>query len=226
MSQYQTGTVDVTYNSQSVTGIGTLWLANVSIGDLFMVRGINTHYEVASIPTNTSLTLNSVWAGSTLTGQDYEITRDFTTNYDLIEICVGDKDWPFHMTKNFRDIDSLILAATSMDYTVEDHTDETTVTLTTSDFMPIIHLCSTATLKCTVYLPSIDSNHLGKRIRIRKAGAGEVEINGADSDTIMDTNTKVKNAYTTETAAFIELYVETASHWGCGGLLGRWETTT
>lgn len=224
MSQYTTGLVDVTYNSNTVSGTGTLWLANVSVGDLFMVRNINTHYEVATIPSNTSLTLNSVWAGSTLTDQNYEITRDFTSNYNLIEICTGDKDWPFHMTKNFRDIDSYLVTGFSGKYAVTDHTDDTSITLTSSDFLGV-HICSTLTSKCTVYLPSIDSNDIGQWYKIRKAGAGEVEIVGADSDTIMDSNTKVGNAYTTETFAFIELYVETSTHWGCGGLLGRWQTS-
>ena len=35
MGQYQTGTANVTNGSQTVTGNGTSWLANVTVGDIF-----------------------------------------------------------------------------------------------------------------------------------------------------------------------------------------------
>ena len=39
MSQYKTGTATVTNGSATVTGSGTLWLANVTAGDSFTVAG-------------------------------------------------------------------------------------------------------------------------------------------------------------------------------------------
>ena len=222
-----TGTVDVTSGSASVAGLGTTWLANVTVGDLFMVRDIYTNYQIASIPTDSSITISPVWAGTTLTGQNYQIVKDFTPEYDLIEIHPGDRNWAFNITENFRSIDTLIAGIDTtvpLPYDVESYSEQASVILTISDLNKV-HVCSAATLKCTITLPSISVTEIGYWVKIRKAGAGEIEIVASDSDTVMDTGTKVNNAYITETAAFIELYVETATHWGCGGLLGRWTTS-
>lgn len=224
MSQYMTGTVDVTSGSATVAGLGTAWVANVTVGDLFMVNNIYTHYEVASIPSDTSLVLNANWAGSTLTGQSYQVVRDFTPIYDLLEVSPGDRNWAFNITKTFRMIDLLLSTATS-GYTVVDHTDETNVTLDSDDFNKI-HIFSTATTKCTVTLPSIATADIGKWLKLRKAGAGEVEVVAADSDTLIDTGTQINNAYPTELSALLDIYVEIATHWGFGSApFGRWTTS-
>ena len=224
MSQYMTGLCDVTSGSATVGGTGILWIANVTVGDLFMIRNIYTHYEIASIPTDTSLTLSPAWAGSTLTDQSYQVVRDFTPIHDLLEVAPGDRNWAFNITKTFRMIDLLLSTATS-GYTVVDHTDETTVTLD-SDDLNKIHIFSTATTKCTVTLPSIATADIGKWLKLRKAGVGEVEVVAADSDTLIDTGTQINNAYPTELSALLDLYVETAIHWGFGSApFGRWTTS-
>ena len=77
MSQYRTGTATVTNGSATVTGSGTLWLANVSANDLFVVGGVS--YFVSGVSTNTSLTLTAPYAGTTGGGKSYVIHRDFAT---------------------------------------------------------------------------------------------------------------------------------------------------
>lgn len=69
---YKVGTVSVTTNSTTVTGAGgTAWVANVAIGDaIHLPNGI---YEIASVVSNTSITLASVYLGSTDTGVAYKI---------------------------------------------------------------------------------------------------------------------------------------------------------
>jgi hypothetical protein len=108
MSQYITGSVDVTNASNVVSGNGTLWNTNnaVQAGDVFMVDGVYTDYEIASVDSDTQITLTANWAGSTLTYQSYQITRNFTPNYNFREIHKGDREWPFHYTEALRDIDT------------------------------------------------------------------------------------------------------------------------
>jgi len=85
MSQYQNGTVSVTNNNNVVTGSGTLWLANISTGDLFTKEGDNVAYTVASIPSNTQITLTGNYGGSSSSGSSYGITIDFTSEgYPLL----------------------------------------------------------------------------------------------------------------------------------------------
>lgn len=227
MSQYQTGLVDVTSGSATISGTGTVWTTNVTIGDLFMVNNISTHYEVATILTDTSIGLNSAWAGTTLTDQNYQITTDFTPNYDIPEVSQGDKNWAFGITAALRIIDSQLKINYDLAvgiYDIDDHTDETSVTLEVSDLNKV-HIFSTATSKCTVYLPSVSSTELGYWLKARKAGAGEVEIQAADSDTLMDTGDTQVNNSTSNVNEILGLYLETASHWATDGLVGTWTSS-
>lgn len=72
MAWYRTGTVSVTNGSTTVTGSGTLWVANAVAG-----YGINLPdgrlYEIASVNSNTSITLGTAYLGSTASGQAYSI---------------------------------------------------------------------------------------------------------------------------------------------------------
>jgi len=106
MGQYIIGTVDVTNGSQDVVGIGTEWNTYAHVGDLFKVSGINTIYEIGVVTDDTHISLSANWTGSTLVDQDYQITVDFTPNFNLTEIWAGDRDWPYHLTKTIRDIDT------------------------------------------------------------------------------------------------------------------------
>ena len=74
-SDYTTGTVTVTSGSATVSGSGTAWLANVRAGDFFTGPDDET-MEIQGVQADTGLTLFEVYAGSTLAGQAYTITRD------------------------------------------------------------------------------------------------------------------------------------------------------
>jgi len=108
MSQYRTGTVSVTNGSATVTGSGTSWLTNVEAGDLFKVKSENVIYTIASVNSNTQLTLSTNYAGSTASGLEYQIVRDFTPNLSLPEVSPGDIDWPVHLTQSLRKIDNAV----------------------------------------------------------------------------------------------------------------------
>lgn len=70
---YTTGTVSVTNNSNTVTGSGTTWLNTVQPGWKFRVNTNGNWYTVASVSSNTSLTLTTPYFGPTATGQAYTL---------------------------------------------------------------------------------------------------------------------------------------------------------
>jgi hypothetical protein len=106
MSQYKTGTVSVTNGSATVTGTDTSWSGNVSAGDAFTIVGSGVTYTVASVSSNTSLTLSAPYAGSTASGQSYAITRDFTAD-GIVEMSQGDIETATIFTRAVRKIQDL-----------------------------------------------------------------------------------------------------------------------
>lgn len=68
MSQWQTGTVDVTNGSSVVTNTGTAWASNANVGDLFAVEGDGVLYVIASVDSDTQVALAANYAGTTGTG--------------------------------------------------------------------------------------------------------------------------------------------------------------
>jgi len=124
--QYKIGTVDVTNASATVVGYNTLWLANVQAGDSFKIRGENVIYTVASVDTNTQLTLSSTYVGDSASGVNYQITKDFTDNLGLTEIWAGDIDWPYHLTAGvIRKLDNLLGYMNTNSITTTDDTKTT-----------------------------------------------------------------------------------------------------
>lgn len=111
MSQYRTGTVAVTSASAVVTGSGTSWLTYVAVGDTFKIESENAIYNIASVDSDTQITLTTNYAGTTASSQSYQITVDFTPNLEIPEIWAGDLDWPYHLTNGLRLIDSLFAGA-------------------------------------------------------------------------------------------------------------------
>lgn len=76
--QYTTGTVAVTNGSAIVTGSGTLFLTNASIGDIFTIQDEGVWYQIASVDTDLQVTLTANYAGTTDSGLGYAITSDFS----------------------------------------------------------------------------------------------------------------------------------------------------
>lgn len=73
MSYYNTGTIAVTNGSTAVTGTGTAWVNTIFPGDVLIGPG-GVAYVIASVASNTSLTLARAYLGTTASGQAYDIT--------------------------------------------------------------------------------------------------------------------------------------------------------
>lgn len=73
MAWYTTGTVTATLNNATVTGAGTLFLANVRIGDGITIAGSTTIHEVTNVASNTQLTISPVYPGTTGATKTYAI---------------------------------------------------------------------------------------------------------------------------------------------------------
>ena len=113
MSQYKTGTATVTNNSPTVTGTNTLWLANVTAGDSFTVAGDGVMYDVASVDSDTEVTLSVAYSGVTASGVVYTIARDFTSPDNFPELTTGDIETPTIITRALRKIQSKFTAIVS-----------------------------------------------------------------------------------------------------------------
>lgn len=74
MSWTKSGKVSLTNGSAAVYGAGTAWVSGgkARAGDVFMAPG-GALYEVASVESNTQLTLSSAYLGSTTSGQAYAL---------------------------------------------------------------------------------------------------------------------------------------------------------
>ena len=106
MSQYSKGTATVTNGSPTVTGSNTLWLANATASDSFTVAGDGVIYDVASVDSDTQVTLSVNYAGSTASGAVYTIARDFTSPDNFPELTTGDIETPTIITRALRKIQS------------------------------------------------------------------------------------------------------------------------
>lgn len=71
-TSYSTGTVSIANGATALTGSGTAWSTNgVQAGDVFEANGLTI--EIASVASNTSITLARAWPGTTLSGNNYSI---------------------------------------------------------------------------------------------------------------------------------------------------------
>jgi len=104
MSQYSTGTVSINNGSPTVTGSNTLWLANVTAGDSFTVAGDGVMYDVASVDSDTQVTLSAPYAGVTASGAVYAIGTGFTVPDSFPEMSQGDIETATIFTRAMRKI--------------------------------------------------------------------------------------------------------------------------
>jgi len=104
MSQYKTGTATVTNGSATVTGSGTLWSANVSAADSFTIAGDGVMYDVASVDSDTQVTLSVPYAGTTASGVVYAIGTGFTVPDSFPEMSQGDIETATIFTRAMRKI--------------------------------------------------------------------------------------------------------------------------
>lgn len=78
MAVYKQGVASVEQGSATVTGSGTAWQSNASVGDVFTVVG-SPAFTIGGIVSDTELTLTAPFGGSTASDVAYSITRDFTS---------------------------------------------------------------------------------------------------------------------------------------------------
>lgn len=75
---YRTGTVAVTNGLNTIAGTGTYWLTNgVALGDVF-TADFSVFYEVQNITAEGAITLDRNFAGTTASGANYAIIRNFS----------------------------------------------------------------------------------------------------------------------------------------------------
>jgi hypothetical protein len=90
--QYKTGTVSVTNGSPTVTGSGTSW-NSLSTPLYFKIDADGAPvYEVASIDSDTQLTLAGNYQGTTQPGLQYQLVQDFSAYYGFPLPSQGDAD--------------------------------------------------------------------------------------------------------------------------------------
>lgn len=72
---YETGTLSLTQNSESVTGVGTVWSSNVVPNNYLVPTGRNERYLIETVDSQTTLTLQGQYAGDTATDVAYKIVK-------------------------------------------------------------------------------------------------------------------------------------------------------
>ena len=104
MSQYSTGLASVTNGSATVTGTNTLWASNVTVGDSFTIASTGVMYDVASVDSDTQITLSAPYAGTTASGVVYAIGTGFTVPDSFPEMSQGDIETATIFTRAMRKI--------------------------------------------------------------------------------------------------------------------------
>lgn len=100
---YRVGTVNVTKNNQTVTGVTTNWQNDViaiAVGDIFTLDA-KTWYEVTAVASDTSITLDRGFEGATGLGQSYAIVRN--TSGTILTRIAGQVSVQFNQKQLFLD---------------------------------------------------------------------------------------------------------------------------
>ena len=100
---YRVGKVNVTNGNQSVVGFGTNWQSDViaiAIGDAFTLDA-KTWYEVVAVNSDTSITLDRGFEGSTGTNKTYAIVRN--TSGTILTRIAGQVSVQFNQKQLFLD---------------------------------------------------------------------------------------------------------------------------
>jgi hypothetical protein len=170
MSQVTLGTVSVTNGSNAVTVSGlTTGADGVAVGNMFKVRrNAEAIYTIASRtpssgPSITSLTLSVNYGGSTGSGLNYEIVKDFTSSRGYPEFGAGDLDVADVLTQAIRmvsaDVASLMGALPN-----------TTPGL---EFVEISDLAAPASNKARIY---VRDNGSGKTQLVVRFPTGAIQV--------------------------------------------------
>src|SRR5690554_2870577 len=100
--------VNVTSNSNIVTGIDTNFLLTVRVGDGFISTQSPIIYDVISIDSDTQITINPDYQGETASDVQAAIHRDYTPINNIPELSNGDIETGTIFTRAVRKIESAI----------------------------------------------------------------------------------------------------------------------
>ena len=82
-----TGTISITNGSTTVTGSGTSWTSDgVSSGDIIIINGVP--YEIASVTSDTQLTITETYRGNSLSGIEYYIYMNHVHDITIENITI------------------------------------------------------------------------------------------------------------------------------------------
>jgi len=227
MSQYKTGTITLFSGQQCVSGEGTAFLTNVAVGNLLKRRSENAIYTVGAVTTDTTLDLTANYVGASVSGEEYQITTDFTDNYDVPEIWPGDKDWAYHLTYGLRIFDNelkTVEESATGTKTIEEHGTTSRISLDSDDYNKTHRFEPESGIPMIVNLPTADEDDIGKFLDMRKRGSGELYFHRSGEGLIFG-ETRCVNE-TEETFAQVVFVLETATEFGAGPILGNWNFTS
>ena len=108
MSQISTGVINVTNGSATVTGSDTEFTEAV-VGNLLIVVGDIVSYEIASIQSDTELSLTAPYGGETVESADYVIHQTFTPNFEFPYPERGDIETATIVKRAIKEMDEKIL---------------------------------------------------------------------------------------------------------------------
>lgn len=75
VNEYTTGTISLTQGSATVTGSGTTF-TSAMVGRRILPSGSTRSYKITAYSSSTSITIESVYEGSTISGVSYSIAKD------------------------------------------------------------------------------------------------------------------------------------------------------
>lgn len=121
MAQYRLGTVTVTQGSVVVTGTGTQWTANnaIAANDMFEIAGQGVWYSIASVDSNTQITLTSQFAAATQTNVAYAVQTDFTPINHFPLPSYGDVDSASLVSQTLLQIEAQLVTLSTTAQTVQ-----------------------------------------------------------------------------------------------------------
>jgi len=88
--QYRTGLAEVQNGSNTITGYGTEWLTNVSVGDRFKLKGINCSFPITAVTADNELEIGVNWPFASSIHRKYQIQAKAANH--IIHGYVSDED--------------------------------------------------------------------------------------------------------------------------------------
>lgn len=112
--KYNTGTVNVTNGSPTVTGDGSQkFLTNLIAGQLFTILNSGVSYEIGAVTDDNEFELVANYAGADAEDQLYTVVQSFTSNFDIPYTEPGDVQTATIFKRAMTLIDELLMPVTA-----------------------------------------------------------------------------------------------------------------